>query len=370
VGFGGGTHAPVSTQAEFLSLELVDCGPFRGPQVFSFARPPAGGRCGLTVVTGGGGKGKSSLISALRLALWGGPHLDAEHSRRYLGGLSPFVTDRRRYINAAALRSASPEAWLRLTLRVHAGDGAAKTLRITRSLRAFADGSMTETSWLETAEAGEEPRQVDELYEECLAALLTRDRMSPLFADSEQATTLAGLAAGDRRRREGAMREVIALTGGRSLDPWRDASPAVIELGNRLLACSSEAGEVRLLPEPAGPSCPEANLVVPGVCVSHEPSGATQLSCIGSALVVGLHSSDETQAPLVLDAPMNGMRPDQNVVFLEALSELVHGQVVIAAHEEQIDDLALSLWDRAQRIYLVERPKDAYTSLLSEPIAG
>jgi len=45
-------------------------------------------------------------------------------------------------------------------------------------------------------------------------------------------------------------------------------------------------------------------------------------------------------------------------------------QVENAAHEEQIDDLALCLWDRAQRSYLVERSKDAYTSLLSESVSG
>ena len=357
----------MSAQVEFLSLEVQDFEPFRGRAVVSFARPPAGGRCGLTLVTGGGGSGKSSVLSALKLALWGGRHLDAAYFRREYGRGEAFATDWRRFINETALRGASPQASLRLTLCANAGDGAPKTMVITRSLLVSRVDSVLETLRVETAKAGEDARLEEGDFQECISALLPPERLAHLFSDGEQLEILGGLASREPRQRERAIREVSFLTGGRSLELWRDAAP-IIELGNRLLACGDDDGELRLLPEFVGRSRRGANAVVPGVWVSSEPSSATQRTCIGSALIVGLHLSGDVRAPLVLDAPMSRMPPDRGVVFLEALSEVARSQVVIAAHEQQIDELALSLWDRVDRIYLVERPRDASTALLSEPV--
>ena len=370
MGVGAGAPAAVTTQVELLSLELQDFRPFRGRQAFLFARPPAGGRCGLTLFTGGGGSGKSSLSTALKLALWGSRRLDAAYFRREYGRGEAFATDWRRFINETALRGASPQADLRLTLRADAGDGAPKTMVITRSLLVSRVDSVLETLRVETAKAGEDARLEEGDFQECISALLPPERLAHLFSDGEQLETLGGLASREPRQRERAIREVSFLTGGRSLELWRDAVPSVIEFGNRLLACSGEDGEPRLLPECVGRSRHGAKVVVPGVWVSSEPSSTTQRTCIGSALIVGLHLSGDVRAPLVLDAPMSRMPRDRGVVFLEALSEVARSQVVIAAHEQQIDELALSLWDRVHRIYLVERPRDASTALLSEPVRG
>ena len=370
MGFVSGTHAPVSTQVEFLSLEVQDFEPFRGRAVVSFARPPAGGRSALTVVSGGGGSGKSSVITALKLALWGSRHLDTTHYRRHFGLAQGLATSWRRFINETALRGASPRAGLRLTLHVDAGTGTALTMVITRSVLVSRVDSVIETLRVETAKAGEDARLEKGDYQECISALLPPDRLAHLFSDNEQSETLAGLASRQPRLRERAMREVAFLTGQRSLELFWEAAPDIIEYANRLLACGGEDHELRLLPECAGRSRSGANAVVPGVWVSREPTCRTQLTCIGSALIVGLHLTSSIRAPLVLDAPTTGMLRDQGVVLLEALSDVVQGQVVMAAREEQLDDLALSLWDRVQRIYLVERPKDASTALLSEPASG
>jgi hypothetical protein len=42
--------------------------------------------------------------------------------------------------------------------------------------------------------------------------------------------------------------------------------------------------------------------------------------------------------------------------------------VVVAAHQCQIDELAVALWERLNRIHLVEGSWEVRTSLLSEPV--
>jgi DNA repair exonuclease SbcCD ATPase subunit len=61
-------------QVEFVALELHDFRCFGGVQRFEFEPPTSDGRSGITVITGAGASGKSALVDATELALWGVRH--------------------------------------------------------------------------------------------------------------------------------------------------------------------------------------------------------------------------------------------------------------------------------------------------------
>jgi len=360
----------MTVRVEFGSLELTDFGPFGGSQAFSFARAPVGGRCGLTLVTGAGGSGKTSLITALKLALWGARYVDNEYAMGHggPGDGESFTTDWRRYVHAGARRGLSPLALLRLTLHVGAVGPAASTMVITRSLQVSRHDSVVETLSVETAGLGEPVRHAAEDPQDHISSLLPPRRLTSPFWDCESIETLADLASLQPRLRGRAINEVNALVGVNALERLQDVAPAVIEFGNRLLACGGEEDAPKLLPGADGGRrvCP----ILPGLWISREPTGATELTCVGSALVLGLHLSSDIQTPLVLDAPTLRMPPDYSVAFLEALSEVARSQVIIAAHEDSIDDLTVHMWERAHRVYLVEPLRGVCCTLLNEPMAG
>ena len=61
-------------QVEFVALELRDFRCFGGVQRFAFEPPTKDGRSGITVLTGWGASGKTALVDAIELALWGVRH--------------------------------------------------------------------------------------------------------------------------------------------------------------------------------------------------------------------------------------------------------------------------------------------------------
>jgi len=355
----------VTPRVEFLSLEVEDFGPFRGYQSFDFATGASEGKSALTVITGGGGSGKTSLVSALRLALWGPGRLSLDQGLRYEGHVRGSPGFWPRHVDSEALTSRRPRAYARVTLRAVAEEGLAKHVVIERSVREEEDRIAT-TLWVDAVKEGEDASLTDEGdFSTRIAGVLPEGRCGHMFAGSELFDRLAGLASGDPRLRRLALREVAALKGFRALETWRKVGAAVVEFGNRLLAVRSD---LRLLPDDPGGPPPGAQLVVPGVWVSREATDVTDLACIGCALVVGLHLSKDAKLPLVLDAPALRMMPGPGTVLLEALSEIKPSQVTIFAHEEQVDDLVLSMWDRVRRAYLIERAVDGRTVLLSEPV--
>ena len=99
-----------------------------------------------------------------------------------------------------------------------------------------------------------------------------------------------------------------------------------------------------------------------------EPESGAHFTRVGQALGVGLHLSGDTRAPLVLDAPLSWTNPRNQGLILEALSGAACPHVVVAAHQCQIDELAVALWERLNRIHLVEGSWEVRTSLLSEPV--
>ncbi len=83
---------------------------------------------------------------------------------------------------------------------------------------------------------------------------------------------------------------------------------------------------------------------MPGAWVTREPEWCTHVNNVGQALGVGLHLSGDTHAPLMLDAPMSRMNPRNKGILLEALCDVALPQVVVAAHECEIDEPAVALW--------------------------
>jgi hypothetical protein len=355
----------------FISVELDDFRQFRGHQVFDLARAAEPGASALTVITGGGGSGKSNLVTAVRLAVWG-----AKTLRSYgRGRLHPWdgrdvFADPSWYINADALRRPPAEARVRLTLGVEPVPGGphAHIVAVTRSWRVAGDGRAAESVAVEVGTGTRVKRLERGAAQHCLTELLPPGRLPHLFSDGEQAEVLGRLASIQAPVSEIAEQELEALTGGFPPGGWRAMAPAVIAFADRLLsACAPADDELWLLPESAGRRWPGAYPVVPGVWVSREPTSDTHLCCIGHALSVGLHLSGETRAPLVLDAPTGRMEPRYAAAFMDALAEVAGPQVVVLDHESQIDALSPALWARAQRIYLVWDRTEVSSGLLSEP---
>ena len=68
----------------------------------------------------------------------------------------------------------------------------------------------------------------------------------------------------------------------------------------------------------------------------------------------------------MLDAPLDRLRPDARVLFLEGLCKISPSQLILLTHEEQIDPLALSLWERAEWTFLIECHREGRTMLWRE----
>ncbi len=341
----------------------------RGRQTFDFAQPPLGGRCGLTVIAGGGTSGKTSLLSALRLALWGARGSAISHPVRLAGRrrTGEVPTDPRTYINVDALGAPDPHSHVGLTICADRSTGTPQTMQIKRSWRVVEGETVTEDLRVEILTASGRTRFGGVAAQRRISAWLPPGRLPLLFSDGEEFEVLGGLAERESNRRSAALNSLGALTRGCTVESWQRVTPGIIELANRLLLCGRENEELLLLPESAGCRQSGAYQLCPGVWLSREPDSGTQFACIGSALVLGLHLAGGANAPLVLDAPTARMPQVYAAVFLEVLSGIARSQVVIAAHESQIGSLVVLLWERAQIVYLVENRKDACSSLLSEP---
>ena len=355
---------------EFVSLELKDFVKFGGMQTFVFARPPAAGASALTVATGAGGSGKTCLITALRLALWGVGRLWLPDGKHVVGRWAPADAFAKPdlYFNAAALAGETPQAFVRLTLRVARPRGASTTLQVTRTLAVGDDGRVMEGLNVTTNAAGRTSHLVGAAAQRRVSRLLPPARLPLVFADCEMFEYLGVLAARDARRRLAARRYVQLLTGGGCpVEWWLEVAPTIIAFANRLLACGVD-DDLRLLTDAEGREWPGAYEVCPGTWVSRDPDSPVALGCIGSAVALGLHLAGGARVPFVLDAPALRIPPEHAAIYFEALSGFAGSQVVITAHECQVDELAMHLWGRAHRIYLVEDRRDACTALLSEPV--
>jgi hypothetical protein len=65
---------------------------------------------------------------------------------------------------------------------------------------------------------------------------------------------------------------------------------------------------------------------------------------------------------------MNGVVPSGATRFLEALSDVAPEQLIVTAHDCQVDALAVLLFDSVHRVYLMEDRMTAETTLLGEPL--
>ena len=364
----------MSSTVEFVSLEIADFRPFGGTQTFVFARPRVAGQSALTVITGDCGSGKSSLIATLMLALWG-TRLSLSHSAAcrspvFCSG-DPFAKAGN-YVNADALHRSHRTARVTLTLSIDGGGAEPATTVINRTWRASTAGTVTESVRVASSAAGQTVQRCGSAAQATISRLLPPRSLVRLFPDCELFENLGRAVlppppAGDRVYRYSALRSLVDSV---SEPQWRAVAPAVIEFVNEVLSCDSERPCLRLLSEPAGRALVGALQIVPGVWANFLPSCHTHLVCIGTTLALGIALSGDPMAPFVLDAPAFRLPPIEGGLLLEALSESGCPQIVVAAHECQIDDLALGLWHRAQRIYLVENPSEGRCALLSEPVAG
>ena len=122
-------------QVEFVALELHDFRCFGGLQRFEFEPPTAGGKSGVTAVTGWGARGKTVFVDALELALWGvkqqmkSPRRCCRLAHRFGG--HP-LRQPNAFINCEALRRPDPAAAAKLTVRVTEQDETRWTLEIRR----------------------------------------------------------------------------------------------------------------------------------------------------------------------------------------------------------------------------------------------
>lgn len=258
----------MTARVEFISLELQDVGPFGGRQFFSFARPRAGWGPGLTVVTGGGGSGKSSLAAALQLAIWGTSWPDAsgrDYHSRWL------AADWRRCINAQALRHRDPTALLRLTLRTSAAEGAEARTIISRSISVRDDQSVVDSVRVEVAERGEQPRETPGDHMRVIEELLPLDCLGLMFCKGDRLEDLGGLEVPPAAR----------SSYGYGDEPTREAEPTPPERVTRV-RCEDEWIEfcltehVRRIRD-AGPPAPDGSRSRWETAYDYEPTGKLAL---------------------------------------------------------------------------------------------
>lgn len=354
-------------QVEFLSLELKDFLQFRGRQTLAFAPPTEDGRSGLTLVTGDGGSGKTSLVRALKLALWGAKEACAPYPAVLARGRDGGVLGEPRwFINASAIGIGVPSATLRLTMRVAGSSGEPATVVVTRSLRVVRDGSLAEYLRVESMKAGRTARLDREEAQRLISRLVPAVRLPLLFAGEEDFESL-GRAAWPMpdpwHQMDGRLE---ARFRGCTPEQWRSVGPTVIRLANLLLQPEREGEGLLVLPEHVAERWSGSYELIPGVWLNRMPHPGTELTCVGVALAVGLCLASRTRVPLVLDAPATRMPPTLAAVFFETLSRAPLLQVTVVTHGCQVDELALALWGRAHHFYLMPDRRDASSSVLSE----
>lgn len=300
-------RTPVATTVEFVSLELHDFIQFRGPHSFAFARSPAAGKHALTVITGGGASGKTSLVTALALALWGAESVFAPRAGCpfYLGPLLDPFAKPSRYINCEAARRSRPKAVVRLVIEAYAGDAGPTNLVVTRTWHRARRGRVRESLRVDSTTGGRSDRFKEEEAQAVISTWLPTKALPIMFVRGDHADL-----------------------------------PERLGLGRPLAAGGRQGGSA-------------------GFIFADDPSLLESHA--------GLAATGDTRAPLILDAPTARMVPVQAAFVVEALSRSEYSQVVIADHECQVDELTLPLWDRVHRVYLVDDRREGRSSTLSEP---
>jgi len=359
----------MTMQVEFVSLELKDFLQFQGHQRLAFAPPTEDDQSGLTLVTGDGGSGKTSLVRALKLALWGAEEACAPYPAVLACGRGGGVlSEPGWFINASALGPGVgvPSATVRLTMRVAGSSGEPATVLVTRSLRVVRGGSLAEHLRVESMKAGRTKRLDEEEAQRLISGLVSAVRLPLVFAGEEDFESLGRVAwpmPDPWHQMDGRLE---ARFRGCTPEQWRSVGPTVIRLANLLLQPEREGEGLLVLPEHVGKRWSGSYELVPGVWLNRMSRPGTELTCVGVALAVGLCLASRRRVPLVLDAPAMRMPPTLAAVFFETLARAPLSQVTVVTHECQVDELALSLWGRAHHFYLMPDRRDASSSLLSE----
>jgi len=345
-------------QVEFVELVLRDFRCFGGEQRFAFEPPTADGRSGVTALVGWGARGKTTVVDALELALWG-VRLQVKSARR-----TPF--ERRHGRDAfrepqllisgellyGARDGARPAASAELTVRITEPDGSEWVLAARRTWR-WVDGLVRESLEAEVRAAGRAERLIAGPAQWRIDDLLPPGRPPLLFIDGEQMETIARLTSTRHDVRERAEVLLAAMVGEWPEEMWREVAEPVIVAADTILRDVRGGAEVWLLPEGAGRRWGgSAYPIAPGIWATDERIDSTQLTCIGLALLLGPHLAGDVGAPLVLDAPAARFRPDMATGWLEALVTAVVPQVIVASHAEVLEFPALTLQDRMRWIEL------------------
>jgi len=358
----------VTTTVELVSLELTDVLKFRGVSSFVFARPPAPGGRALTLVTGGGATGKSCLVTALGLALWGGRGVGRAQMTAMASqyrGADPFAKPEL-YINAAVLGDREPRASACLDATVRGRGEGSEAVRISRSWRAVGGGRVVEDVTVISECAGRRARLEGAAAEAWIGELLP-PRGPPLFtADCSLLDALGGLAAEDPRWWHETRDVGLTLLRGRPSGSLIQAGRVVKLFTDRALGSWDDPRVPPLVEADAGRRR-EGRPLFPGIWLRISADAVTPRAVLGAGLAVGLCATGPVRAPLILDGPMNRVAPSDTTRFLEALSAVAPEQLVVTAHEDQVDSLAVLLFDSLNRVYLMEDRMTAETTLLGEP---
>ena len=341
-------------QVEFVSLELRDFRCFGGEQRMAFEPPAADGKSGVTALVGWGARGKTTVVDALELALWGIRRRMRSARRSWFAGR--FGLDAYRepmsVINCEALQGAHPEARTALTMRVTEPDGFGRVITARRTWR-YIDGLIRESLDAEVREAGRVERLVAGPAQRRIDDVLPPGRPPLLFVDCEQMETVGRLASIRHDVREEAEVMLARMVGEWPEGMWREVAGPVITAGNTILRDVRGDAEVWLLPESAGRTWHgKAYPIAPGIWATDEDIDRMQLACIGLALLLGPHLAGDSSAPLVLDAPASRFDSSMATGWLEALVTAVVPQVIVASHAELLEFPALTLQDRMRWIEL------------------
>jgi hypothetical protein len=358
----------VTTTVELFSLELRDVLKFRGVNLLAFARPPAPGGRALTLVTGGGATGKSCLVTALGLALWGGRGVGRAQMTATASGYrgdDPFAKPEL-YINAAALGDREPRASACLDATVRGRGEGSEAVRITRFWRAVGGGRVVEDVAVVSESAGRRARLEGAAAEAWIGELLPPRRPSLFTADGHLLHALGRLAADDPRWWHETRDVGLTLLRGRPAGSLVQAGRVVKLFTDRALGSWDDPRVPSLVEADAGRRR-EGRPLFPGIWLRISADAVTPCACLGAGLALGLSTTGPVRAPLILDGPMNGVVPSGATRFLEALSDVAPEQLIVTAHDCQVDALAVLLFDSVHRVYLMEDRMTAETTLLGEP---
>jgi len=355
-------------QVEFIALELRDFRCFGGVQRFEFEPPTVNGRSGITVITGSGASGKTALVEAIELALWGVLHgrMRMRWGSGPLSRRADALREPRRFINSGALERGDVEASIALTMRSRPPAGPSQSLELQRTWTQLRDGWLNESVSAAVSESGRVTKLTGVAAQRAIEDVLPAGRPPLVVTDCEEIDMIGRLASIRHDEREVAETAISDMVGAWPEEMWREVAGPVIKAANHMLLALDGPSEILLLPEEAGRRWGGAYPIAPGIWSTDETMGARRLTCIGLALVLGPHLAGQVSAPLVLDAPANRMRPDFSDAWLDALAEVEHPQVILTTHECLVEYPALTLLDRVRWFRLVQTPSHYNVHVLDE----